>query len=1335
MTIVVDARNKNQSINEQGVCRKAVSVFSLVERRANPRITVFSYPGIKRISRCVDSEEAHGYLCCAFAGTEYLLGQTTFPDFELVLWRWRTGERLTSVRAANTVDVDRTILACSIDSGRLVARCCTNGTLSLYRVLACSDLVRLFPLETIPRETSSVSWSRDGTLLCCDEVGNLWSVEFEEDGTSRIRTLVDNQIGTRRNSMVVAHGDGALVFHRSIEGTHARATFYRKSGDRTWSEVCTSSLPCYPSHAVSDPREEKILILGETHLYEITNASTELRIKLLSGHADYSTIAPLSNHRFVALDRSDRLHVLDGSTGSVSSTKCLTHHGKVVRLARHPSLPILATCSVTGNCLLVEGTLKITSCFHLQKEPLDRIEFSETGRALCVGSTKLDRLFILSTSNPERISWLNIGRKWIDFLMYDGDVERLLVLVARCSDDRIGKEIIVYTRTSGKFSKEHTIKLSASFETIQATGCDIVGVPYCSKQLHRIRLTPDFTDASLEALPSLHQMRKVDVHKSSNHAIITCGYDGLVVLRDCSEPRRVFAVFAAHHREQGGCLRAILVGNTIVSLGRNGDLVACKLSHRIFGGKGDSSKPDVTVRSKTTDRADTRTAANNDRSVTEEELHSPRSVFDDWLELKHRVKELLDSNEKQPPHARLPIAEFDLDQEARERELQAARSEHESLLRKIEYTIALRDRASSYLREQFLEPLIVPRRNVFSVFGRAKVANYPLLKTDSQAADLRAWSCFSGQMRQLVNRLEEDNKENQEKLFDASLDLGFVEVLEGNIEAEERERELQVRFNDRFEELRRARRDQKRTARKLADDIRSCVDELKREFGADANTESIEIPRWDGSRSNSIEASDSSDESVNSPESEVGGSSAEEVDFRREALDRMMDGLLEFRLKRRSVQKSSNAEQEFPTESYDLASQRVDRSKYKALLESEIARAKDEFQSAAEAFDEQLRELSLEKIRVERSVLSERLSRVGTILDHRRIVKLRREIRRANEDLSAARTNARKLDEERELFEAGVDQLKHHYESERERDKSLEQLLIDARCERSIRRYRPKPRIAEARFASVTLLDELAACLTNGRSSEILPTEWLDYLRSADTVPEAFRSEPERWRAVCQLGRQKLEAETKVKRSAIQLAEAEDSVAFLRNACWNARAAIERREREIGDLREALLEITENREVRLVAKTGQLQRQPEGCPRSDWQDAILAPRSELVRANQAIVEAAEKRLLATRRLAKLRRIVSAEEWRHARAKTIAKESRERAKDLDAVKVSRAMLEPRNETTKKPVRSVRKISLVRETIERHSKIKRRRRKSKASLSYEHRLDALKLCACPTLARKL
>lgn len=77
--------------------RKVAPVFSVVERRANPRISIFAYPTTRRIARCADSRRASGYLCCAFAGTEYLLGQTAFPDFRLVVWHWRTGERLTEV--------------------------------------------------------------------------------------------------------------------------------------------------------------------------------------------------------------------------------------------------------------------------------------------------------------------------------------------------------------------------------------------------------------------------------------------------------------------------------------------------------------------------------------------------------------------------------------------------------------------------------------------------------------------------------------------------------------------------------------------------------------------------------------------------------------------------------------------------------------------------------------------------------------------------------------------------------------------------------------------------------------------------------------------------------------------------------------------------------------------------------------------------------------------------------------------------------------------------------------------------------------------------------------
>ena len=94
----------------------------------------------------------------------------------------------------------------------------------------------------------------------------------------------------------------------------------------------------------------------------------------------------------------------------------------------------------------------------------------------------------------------------------------------------------------------------------------------------------DFQDALLsDALPSLHQTRcvSISVHhrKSSSSSLITCGFDGLIVWRDCVQLQRVFALFVGHHRAEAGGRCAILVNDTIVSLGRNGDLVANRLPY------------------------------------------------------------------------------------------------------------------------------------------------------------------------------------------------------------------------------------------------------------------------------------------------------------------------------------------------------------------------------------------------------------------------------------------------------------------------------------------------------------------------------------------------------------------------------------------------------------------------------------------------------------------------------------------------------------------------------------------------------------------------------------
>lgn len=94
----------------RAIHRQVAPIFSVVERKCNPKISVFAYPTMRRISRCTGSEEEIGYLCCVFAGTEYLIGQGTYPDFCLLLWNWRTGERLTKI---NGMDVTKFDINCT----------------------------------------------------------------------------------------------------------------------------------------------------------------------------------------------------------------------------------------------------------------------------------------------------------------------------------------------------------------------------------------------------------------------------------------------------------------------------------------------------------------------------------------------------------------------------------------------------------------------------------------------------------------------------------------------------------------------------------------------------------------------------------------------------------------------------------------------------------------------------------------------------------------------------------------------------------------------------------------------------------------------------------------------------------------------------------------------------------------------------------------------------------------------------------------------------------------------------------------------------------------------
>ncbi|KAF3429738.1 hypothetical protein E2986_05496 [Frieseomelitta varia] len=984
-------------------------IFSVIERKANPRISVFAYPTIRRVSLCAGSRESNGYVCCAFAGTEYLLGQATFPDFSLIVWQWRTGERLTKMKETDTTtfDVDRTRLTCSTDSSYMVARFMpSTGRLSVYRVLTCSKTVRLFPVKTSIEFTAvSCSWSTDGALLCCDETGTVRSVRFEDEQlNNRIRTILGSPgrnsddssevVRSRNNPVLVGHADGTLVVDRAITGScDIRATFYRKpwkDQEDEWRSAWSMLLPSYPRYAESNSSQDRILILGENgDLFQMIDVSRDRPPRLeflLRGDANYANIAPLHGSYLAAVDRTDRLTIVDAAT--------------VADLASHPVLPILASCSIAGNCLFVKLSPtspprpRITRCIHLQREALDRVKFSNMGNLLGAASSQIGRLFLLSVSiaepkerddharlykmTSERVAaWLNFERKMIDFLIYEVDRDRAKVLLlienADSNDSPAGNEIVVYScrlfhRDNCANDADCSIKLLSSFERLhhgRESSYDIIGVPYLTKQLHRIELKEDFQDALLsDVLPSLHQTRcvSITVHhkKSSSPSLITCGFDGLIVWRDCAQLQRVFALFVAHHRAEAGGRCAILVNDTIVSLGRNGDLVANRLPYARLASLLSSSRffcsslinfylSTSTVRS-------------------EQENRGSRSTgFFRWITLSRlETRKRSEENEENEKEKENEETETWMDAMLRQRlmaeEKQALETRH-SLLNdwnELKCKTFIRSQCFGNVAKNIFTPLnnvFVTKNAAFPTTGKDIVG----CKRDSAAK--RPTSDFCVRSRPARQRVrigsgqvegepidEERRGTNREfKLFEAlfartisrssgrptekhlflvrledeneeksqTIDVknpwpschGFVDVLEMCVNADHQERQLKIKFNELFEKTRSTKEKEMRAANERAKEMRRLVLELKRLFHVDASSRLFEPPNWHqteiiedelerivnslgDTRSEELAKTNDCEENLMDDDIEIETS---DNDFRREMLERMMDGVLEVR--------------------------------------------------------------------------------------------------------------------------------------------------------------------------------------------------------------------------------------------------------------------------------------------------------------------------------------------------------------------------------------------------------------------------------------------------------
>lgn len=86
----------------------SLPIFAFSERSLNPRIFILTYPAMTKISECVQGC-ASGYLAIAFTAHDHLVSLGSYPNFPLIVWSWRTGEKIIVMDTPVRDEVGQTI--------------------------------------------------------------------------------------------------------------------------------------------------------------------------------------------------------------------------------------------------------------------------------------------------------------------------------------------------------------------------------------------------------------------------------------------------------------------------------------------------------------------------------------------------------------------------------------------------------------------------------------------------------------------------------------------------------------------------------------------------------------------------------------------------------------------------------------------------------------------------------------------------------------------------------------------------------------------------------------------------------------------------------------------------------------------------------------------------------------------------------------------------------------------------------------------------------------------------------------------------------------------------
>ncbi|XP_067213028.1 cilia- and flagella-associated protein 43-like [Linepithema humile] len=790
-------------------------IFAFSERSLNPRIFILAYPTMTKICECVQGCPS-GYLAIAFTSHDYLVSLGSYPDFPMIIWFWRTGEKIAIVNTPIRDEVGQIIRITPMGRTVIGQMGKTCGKLLIWELDVAGKIVilKVFLPHTdhevkLPREAKihGIDWCpvpNDPLLAIVDLDGHIYLSNY--DGTEVRRIVVSQRCGICVDIELpaVCWFRGGII----LRTTFCQIRYFeREPKTNVWCKQWYVKSVYKPHILVTHPFKNDWLFYYtlEGHLMQIAfreNKGTTLVIyRHLHSGGRYHFVDFLHPwcHHLAVTDDLKELTVLESYNGSEVSKVEFDIEGVISAQATHPADPMIVVVSDQGEMIVLGVTdpeqPTILAHFRLQQEPLDLVKFSRSGKYLIAAQKETGDCYCISLRRDgpwSVMARLRARKRLADVMLYDEDEEtrgsvRVLALQAKYEHfSSVGQQFLVYDVSHDRTIVDEAggaVTLPALFYELCHAPDDnprlLIGTPYLERRLHVLKLQRDFKDVTLtDAALTGHHVRLARVF-ADRRWIVTCAYDGLIVVRDKTAWQIVVAI-PAHHRLDSGSRKAIVnpEGDAIVALGHDGSLVCIRHTSKkenegsTIGTESvypvddlyekqkekilsDYASLDPVIRASLTRVKEKFPAAGENKTWKEwqqnEQLKKETMLYaaekaaiaKDLAVLKATVKQLLDANETRPEIERLPISAFDLNLTSREAKLKAAENEREEVRAKLEYLCASMGSVADWIKRTYWDTQIVLGRSIFSFHGDTEITNYPLTEEEPYFKDHLRWAQFS----------------------------------------------------------------------------------------------------------------------------------------------------------------------------------------------------------------------------------------------------------------------------------------------------------------------------------------------------------------------------------------------------------------------------------------------------------------------------------------------------------------------------------------------------------------------------------------------------------------